>query len=77
MAGEFRWAHSIIMEVKEHIFLFLPFASLALALVIYLKFDALLTDQVFRRKVIQLSIAVTVLAIIITLSGVLITGGAR
>lgn len=77
VGGEFPWAHLVFMEAKEHIFLFLPFASLVLALLIWLKGDTFSTNPILRKKVMALALAVTILAIIVTVSGVLITGGAR
>ena len=77
VGGEFSWAHLVFMEAKEHVFLFMPFATLCIALVLWLKADALQQDPALRKKLMVLSFFVTLLAVIITLSGVLITGGAR
>src|SRR3989344_5115302 len=33
--GPYPWAHTVFMEAKEHIFLFLPFLAIALTVVIY------------------------------------------
>ncbi len=77
MGGDFKWAHLIFMEAKEHVFLFLPFATACLALIIWLGHDKLTTDPVFKTRTMFLALMITILAIIVTLSGVLITGGAR
>lgn len=75
--GLYPWAHLVFMEAKEHIFLFLPFATLALFLVLYAKGDQLENDPTLKRSLILLSTVITVLATIITLSGILITGAGR
>ena len=65
------------MEAKEHVFLLLPFATLCIALVLWFTADELATDGVLKKKIMLLSLIITIIAIIITLSGILITGGAR
>lgn len=77
VGGEFPWAHLVFMEAKEHVFLFMPFATLCIALMLWLKADALQQEPSLRRKLMLFSFFVTLLAVIITLSGILITGGAR
>lgn len=77
VGGDFPWAHLVFMEAKEHIFLFLPFATLALAVALSLKGDVIVANPRLRRSVMILSFTITVLAIIVTLSGILISGGAR
>ena len=45
-AGPMPWAHSIIMETKEHLFLFLPFlALLALGLIYHYKEELLINKR--------------------------------
>jgi hypothetical protein len=77
MNGDYRWAHAIFTESKEHVFLFLPIASLALYLAIRYMNDEMLGNPALKRSITALSVIVTVIGTIITLSGVLITGGAR
>jgi len=77
MSGDYVWAHSIFMEAKEHVFLFLPFATLCLFLLLRLNADAIANDSVLQKRVVFLALTITIIAVIITLSGVLITGGAR
>lgn len=77
LEGSYPWAHLVFMEAKEHVFLFLPFATLALAVLIILAGDRLASDGALRKQSALLSLMITILAIIVTLSGVLITGGAR
>lgn len=77
IGGEYSWAHLIFMEAKEHVFIFLPFTSLALALIVYCASDVMRSDSTFKKHVLIFSLVNTLLAIVITLSGVLITGGTR
>lgn len=75
--GAFPWAHLIIMEVKEHIFLVLPFASLTLFLLLLLGSERITTDAMFKRRVVWLAGIVTMIGIFITIAGVVVTGGAQ
>lgn len=77
LGGEFKWAHAVIMEAKEHAFLFLPVATVALAIALHCMLEDMGTNPALKRAVTGVSVAITVLAVIVTLSGVLITGGAR
>ncbi len=71
------WAHLIFMEAKEHVFLFLPFAALVFSLVLYTHKEALISDDTLRKQTLFLALAIAGIAVIITLSGVLISGGSR
>ena len=52
LAGPEPWAHSIVMEVKEHIFVFLPIIIIALSLTLaILDQDTLLKDPQARRAI--------------------------
>jgi hypothetical protein len=77
MKGNYTWAHSVFMEAKEHVFLFLPFVTLCLMLIIWCAPNALATNSQLKKRTFFLSLMITILAIVVTLSGVLITGGAR
>jgi hypothetical protein len=76
-AGEYVWAHTIVMEAKEHIFLILPIASFVLALIAWSSTDRLNTDIGLKGAVTYFAATITVLAVVMALSGILITGGAR
>ena len=71
------WIHLIIMEVKEHIFLFLPLLSFVALLVIWLKGDRL-TENKSLRNWLALVVAITLaIGIFMALGGMLISGAAR
>lgn len=77
VGGDFSWAHLIVMEAKEHVFLFLPFATFCLALLLWLGADTFEKDHLLRKSSVFLSVCITIVAVVIALSGILITGGAR
>jgi len=74
--GVYPWAHLIFMEWKEHVFLMLPPAAVVLALVIWLS-QRSESDARLSRSLVFLTATITVLATLITLSGIIISGGAR
>lgn len=75
LKGKYPWAHTVFTESKEHLFLVLPFAALVILLIVWLKADSLGSDHDLRSRTMKLSLVTTAIGIIITLSGVLITGG--
>ena len=77
ISGKYPWAHSIFTETKEHLFMFLPFAALCVFLLVYFGADELQQNEVLRKRSATLALVVFVIAVVVTLSGVLITGGAR
>ncbi len=77
IAGKYPWAHSIFMEIKEHIFLFLPFAALVITLMFYLFWDNLNQNPKIKNSVIALSAIVVIIGTIIALMGIIISGAVR
>lgn len=75
--GAYPWAHTIIMEGKEHVFLFLPFLALAIALTIWGYGDRLSVMPALKKELTVLASVAAILGIIITLSGTLISGAVR
>ena len=73
--GDFPWAHFVFMEFKEHAFLFLPFATLALALAVTRVTEV--KNPHLLPSVKLLAILITVIATAVTLSGILVSGAAR
>jgi len=73
--GAYPWAHLVFMEVKEHIFLFLPVAAFALAIAVSRVTEERHPELLGLVRV--LAVTITVIATLVTLSGVIITGGAR
>ncbi|HLC55928.1 MAG TPA: hypothetical protein VJJ23_01705 [Candidatus Nanoarchaeia archaeon] len=71
------WAHSVIMETKEHIFLFLPFLAIFASAVLWKNDKVIQKDNKLRIAVILLSGLIFLLAFAIGAMGYLISSGAR
>ncbi len=69
------WAHQILMETKEHIFLFLPIITLSIALILLFqgKDNTLLTDKKAQRSIILLSFLALSMIILLFIFGSLIS----
>ncbi len=77
IAGAYPWAHEIFTESKEHIFLFFPFAALALLIVLWKGDQDLSQNEGLRKAVAFLGGAITVLGLFVALSGIIISGAVR
>jgi len=75
--GPFPWAHSIVTETKEHVFLFLPFLAILNYAAIKKYEKELVNDKKIRNPVKILSLLISLLAFIMALMGYLISSGAR
>ncbi|MEK9154787.1 MAG: hypothetical protein AAB596_01840 [Patescibacteria group bacterium] len=73
-AGPYPWAHSILMEVKEHVFLFLPFAALIMVLVVYLFGEDFENQPKIKNAGIWLATTIVFIGTAITLMGMAISG---
>lgn len=76
-AGAYAWAHTVFTEAKEHLFLFLPFLTLVIMLSVWLVSDQAADSPVLKQALVWLVGVTTALGIIVTLSGVLISGAVR
>ncbi|MBI4090320.1 MAG: hypothetical protein HY421_02860 [Candidatus Kerfeldbacteria bacterium] len=76
-ASAYAWAHTVMTEAKEHVFLFLPFLTLVIMLSVWLVSAQVTSSSGLKRSLVWLAGVTTVLGIIITLSGVLISGAVR
>ena len=71
------WAHSIFMEIKEHIFIFLPFLAI-LTLSIIKKYDKeLLKNKNARKAILSLCIIIIIMGALMAGMGYLISTGYR
>ena len=75
--GPYPWAHSIVMEAKEHVFLFLPFLFVALFLSIIAGRTFLNQNLMFKRSLIAVAAILTIISVSIALAGMGISGAAR
>jgi hypothetical protein len=75
--GPTPWAHLVIMEVKEHIFLFLPILAFVILLVIWLKGNKLQENKRLRNALALVTLVTFIIALSMALGGVVISGAAR
>ncbi|MEK9150944.1 MAG: hypothetical protein AAB411_02570 [Patescibacteria group bacterium] len=71
------WIHNVLMEAKEHVFLFLPFLAIVLALAIWFLESEILADEKLKRYLILTAGAAFVLGLFIVLMGMAISGAAN
>lgn len=76
-AGQFSWAHSVVMETKEHVFLFLQFLAAVVFLLLWLAGEDLGSKPRLARPLTFLTGFLTVLGTALALAGVVISGAAR
>jgi len=77
LAGPDPWVHSIVMEVKEHIFIFLPIIVFALSLTLsVIDKDALLKDSKARRVItITASLALFMVLLMFLMGAIISNAG--
>jgi len=76
-ASDAKWVHSIVMEVKEHVFLFLPILASLTAALLY-KYDGeLLENRDARLSIVLLAGLIFLLGFSIAGMGALISAGYR
>ena len=68
------WVHTILMESKEHVFLFLPFLAFVVFILINFCTKELIANAKLKMNLILLCLLIVTLGIIITLSGIAISG---
>lgn len=77
ISGTYPWAHKIFTEAKEHIFLFLPFAVLALLVVVWKGSQDFSQNDGLRKRAAFLAGVITVLGLFVALAGIIISGAVR
>ncbi len=77
LAGPQPWAHKIVMEAKEHIFLFLPFLAVSALGLISSLGNSLIKDKRSRRTVQWLSAMCVIIGMAMALMGYMISTAAR
>lgn len=75
--GNNPWAHSFFMETKEHVFLLLPILTFMLALIFFLRGDEVASKGKMKQVVIYITVLTAILTLIITASGILVSGSAQ
>ena len=76
-AGPNPWAHAFFMEAKEHVFLLLPFISIALACAFFFGGERIVGDDKKRRILFAIALIAALIGVVSTLSGVIISWSVR
>ncbi len=76
-AGQIPWVHSVIMETKEHVFLFLPFLSAVVFLNLWLLKSRMEIEQGLKRELAFVTGFIVLLGIAMALAGVAVSGAVR
>lgn len=78
LAGPYPWAHEIVMEMKEHIFVFLPIITLALSITLsILDRDAFLSDAKLRRALTMIAFLALFMVLLMFLMGAIISNAGQ
>lgn len=77
LSGEYPWAHTILTESKEHIFLLLPFLSIAVFLALWLLEEKIQNDGGLKKRVAYISGLIFILGAIIALAGAAISAAVK
>lgn len=75
--GPTPWVHLVVMEVKEHIFLFLPALAFVVLLVVWLKGGRLQENKKLKNALALVALITLIIAVSMALGGVVISGAAR
>jgi uncharacterized membrane protein YjjP (DUF1212 family) len=75
-AGEYPWIHSIIMETKEHVFLFLPFLGFIALLLVFILDKSINRDLKLKNTAAFLDLLIVILGAMIIFMGFAISGAA-
>lgn len=76
-AGQYSWAHTVVTETKEHVFLFLPFLALSVFAIVLFAGEQLETDAPLKRALTYLVGIIVVLGSAIAVAGAVISGAVR
>ncbi|MBI5398516.1 hypothetical protein HZB03_03560 [Candidatus Woesearchaeota archaeon] len=76
-SGPAPWAHGVVMEVKEHVFLFLPFLSALTTGLVYRYKNNLIKDAGARTSVLLLCALIVIVGLLMAGMGYIISTGAR
>ncbi len=77
LSGPYPWAHKIVMEAKEHIFLFLPFLAAVVFFAVLRFREGEAISPVLLRGLAILITAMTTLIVLMALGGIAISGAVR
>ena len=76
-ASDAKWVHNIVMEVKEHVFLFLPILASLVAALLYKYDQKLLENDDARKSIVLLSGLIFVIVFSLFSPGAIVAAGYR
>lgn len=76
-SGSWPWAHSIFMESKEHIFLFLPFLAILLLFLVWKYGKKWDEERDIRLSILTVGIVTILIPVLMMFSGYLVSTGYR
>lgn len=74
VGGAYSWAHAVVMESKEHIFLLLPFLAFVIFAILNFAGEAVISDKKLKARLTILCFVTVGIGILIALSGIAISG---
>ena len=74
LKGDYPWVHTVLMETKEHVFLFLPFLTLVIFATTYFAHSDITKDKKLTLSVAALCFTTVSIALAIMLMGIVISG---
>ena len=78
LAGPYPWAHEVVMEAKEHIFIFLPIIAFALAITLSaLDRDTFLNNTKYRRSLEMIALLALFMVLLMFLMGAIISNAGQ
>lgn len=72
-----KWAHKVVIEAKEHIFLFIPILAVSAFLIYYKAGSWSEIDEVASKKAAFLSLLIFLLAFLMAAMGAIVSGSVR
>jgi len=76
-AGDYAWAHSFVTETKEHVFLILPFLVAVVLVGLFIGEDDIKKNDGLRKGIVYTAGLATIIGVLITLGGIIISGAVR
>lgn len=76
-AGAYPWAHSVIMEAKEHVFFFLPILAILVMLLWWLLPNEMQQEPKLKQAAAGLSGIISLVGMAMIFSGIVISGAVR
>lgn len=77
LSGQYPWIHKIIMETKEHVFLFLPYLVLVILALTLLTPDEIEDNKKVQKAMMLLCFTIVSIGLAILIGGMMISGAVK